>query len=123
MAVTQFWDSDVITLPAGANLTARTRVKLNTSGQVVAASVTEPSVGYVDERGGVSGQPCTVRLNGKPRVGIAAGQIEVGDKLWAAASGKVNDVDAGSGIHVGTALTAAGADNEEVVFLPPDYVS
>lgn len=117
------YDSEKITLPAGANLTARARVKLNSSGAVVVAGVTEPSIGYVDARGGVSGQACCVILNGKPRVAIAADAIEVGDKCWAAASGKVNDADAGSGIHVGTALTAATAADQEVVILAPDYVS
>lgn len=123
MAVTQFYDSDCITLPAGADITARARVKLNTSGAVVVAGLTEPSIGYVDEQGAVSGKACTVRLNGKPRVGICAGAVEVGDKLFAAASGKVDDVDGGSGIHVGTALTATTGVDQEVVFLPPDYVS
>lgn len=117
------YDTDRVTLPAGATLAAHARVKLNASGAVVVAGVTEPCIGYVGARGGVSGAKCEVQLLAKPRTAIAAGAIEVGDKCWAAASGKVNDVDAGSGVVVGTALTAAAADGDPVVILANDYVS
>lgn len=117
------FDNQQMTLPAGGDLAAYARVKLNTAGAVVAAGPTDPAIGTVDERGAVNGQYCGVRLLGLPHNFIAAGAIEVGDICWAAASGKVNDVDAGSARVAGIALTAAGADGDELTLLMCDYVS
>ncbi len=108
---------------AGATLAAYTRVKLHTDGTILAAGVTEQCIGYLTERGSTSGQLATVKLLGEEIVAVAAGAIEVGDKCWAAASGKVNDVDAGSGVVVGIANTAAGADGDIVKLYQTDYVS
>lgn len=116
-------DSCHMTLTAGAALGSYIRVKLHTDGTVLAAGVTENAIGYMTERGAASGASATVRLIGMPFNAIAAGAIEVGDKLFAAADGKVNDVDAGNGLVVGIALTAAAADTDPLTVLQTDYVS
>lgn len=117
------FDSHFMTLPAAATLAPFTRVKLTTAGAVDAAGLTDPGIGVVDERGAVSGQYCGVRLFGMPHNFIAAGAIEVGDICWAAASGKVNDLDGGSARVVGVALSAAAADGDQLMLLRCDYVS
>lgn len=122
MASSPQFDCDHITLPAGANISAYARVKLDSSGNVVVAGVTDRAVGYLTERGGVSGANCTVRLLGKPFNAIAAEAIEVGDAVYAAASGKVADTD-GTGPLVGYALTAATGADQIVTVLRTDYIS
>lgn len=108
---------------AGATLNPYVRVKLHTDGTILAAGVTERCIGYLTERGATSGQLATVKLLGEEVVAVAAGAIEVGDVCWAAASGKVNDVDAGSGLVVGIANTAAAADGDFLKLYQTDYVS
>ena len=123
MTVLPQFDCHRISLTAAATLGAYTRVKLTTSGTVDVAGVTDTSIGYLTERGSVSGALCTVQLHGLPFNAIAAGAIEVGDICWSAASGKVNDVDAGSGKIVGIAYTAAAADTNLLTLFRPDYVA
>lgn len=116
------FQSRQMTFVAGATLAAYTRVKLNTSQQVVAAAATDRAIGYIDERGATSGSECCVNLIGYPFNAVAAGAVEIGDVCWAAAAGKVNDVDAGSALVVGIAYTAAAADNDPLTLLPCDYI-
>lgn len=124
MSLLPYIDNYMITLPAGATLGAYIRVKLNTSGQVVAAGVTDKGIGYLTERGATSGSNCTVRLNNAPsQNAVVSEAVEVGDVLWAAANGKVADTDAGSGVIVGIALTAGSADGDLITLLPTNFVT
>lgn len=122
MAALPQFDCDHITLPAAATLVGYTRVKIDTAGAVVAAGVTDRSIGYLTERGATSGAQCTVRLNGIPFNAVAAEAIEIGDAVYAAASGKVADTD-GTGPLIGYALTAATAADQVVTVLRTDYIS
>lgn len=112
-------DGDRCTFMAGATMGAHLRVKTDSSNHVVLAGVTDHAVGYIDERGATNGEYCGVRLNNAPtHAGVAAGALAVGALLYAAASGKVNDVDAGSAVIVGIAKTAAAADGDVIEFFP-----
>lgn len=124
MGVPQF-DSMYLTLPAGATAAAYTRVKLDSSGLVQVAAATEVSIGYLTDNGMTSGQNCVVRLHGIPFNAVALTPIVVGSKCFAQAGGKVDDVDSAPGTTymVGTALTAASANNDVVTILRPDYIS
>lgn len=123
MAVCPLNETVYDTITAGATLGAYIRVKLHTDGTVLAAGVTDKAIGYLTERGAVSGSACTVRLIAPAFAAIAAGAIEVGDVCWAAADGKVNDVDAGSGVIVGIAASAASGDGSILKLYQCDYVS
>ena len=119
------YDSLYMTLPAGATAAAYLRVKLDSAGLVQIAAATEVSIGYLMETGMTSGQNCVVRLHGLPLNAVALTAIVVGSKCFAQAGGKVDDVDSAPGTTymVGTALTAASANNDIVTILRPDYIS
>lgn len=122
MVVAPHHDSELMTLPAGATLASYIRVKIDSSGLVQAAGVTDRAIGYLTERGAVSGANCTVRLLGTPINAVANAALEVGDVLFAAAAGRVDDTDAGTGLVVGIALTAATAQDQIVTVLQCDYI-
>lgn len=83
---------------------------------VCGASDTLPPLGPVADEAAGAGEPVAVQLLGKGATKrlVAAEAITVGDEVWTAASGKVQDRTATTGTYwmVGTALTAAGADGD-----------
>lgn len=122
MALLPMYDSNCVTLTAGATLSRFTRVTVNSSNAVVAAGATDFGIGFLDKAGSVSGSPCVVRLNNAPsHVGIANEAIAVGSKVYAGASGKVTDTAPANGIAIGTAGSAASADGDEILIWPGGY--
>lgn len=98
-------------------MSAFARVDIDASGNLVLAGLTTRGVGYLTARGAVNGQPATYRRASAPeQIGIANAALEVGDLLYSAASGKVDDVDGGSAIVVGRATSAATAADQLVTF-------
>lgn len=63
--------------------------------------------------------------NGSTIVGIASEAITAGERVFAAASGKLQDLPAGAGTYyqVGIALTAAAADGDEIEIMPTSPVA
>ena len=117
------YDSPDITLTAAATIGAFIRVKIDSNGKVAVAAATDVGVGTTSENGAVSGSPCLVHLFGRPRNMTASAAIVTGSKLFATASGKVDDADPGSARVVGVALNSAAADGDIVSVVPCDYVS
>lgn len=121
MAAPNFSDSFTQTFIADATLAAYTRVLVNADGEVAAAGATDRASGYIDEHGAVANTACTVRMVGAPsQLAIANAALEKGDILYAAAAGKVDDVDAGSAVVVGRAGSTATAADQIVLVLPVD---
>jgi len=89
------------------------RVKLDSSGLISAAGATEQWIGVTTAPVAASGIG-TVKLRSAPGsvMMVAAGAIEVGDILYAGASGKVNDVQLGGGATGYQCKSAAGADGD-----------
>jgi hypothetical protein len=80
------------------------------------ASDTLPPLGPVADEATGAEEPVAVQLLGKGATKrmVASEAITVGDEVWTAANGKVQDRSATTGTYwiVGTALTAAGADGD-----------
>ena len=112
--------------PAGATgLLRYQRVKLNTSGQVVAAGADEAAIGFVDGFVGAQadiaiGDSITVRLLTSTGTfkAIAATAITVGATLYGGADGKVTATDGGSYTGRFLALEAGSGDGSIVEVLP-----
>lgn len=83
------------------------------------AGATDQDIGVVMEAG-VSGSVvpvCYVTKQGTHKA-IAASSMTLGAKVYGAASGKVNDVQATGSFLRGVALQAAGADGDIIEILP-----
>lgn len=97
------------------------RVKIDSSGTISAAGATDISIGTAMQYIAASGLG-TVRLNSAPGTQnfIASVAISVGDRLYAAASGKVTNVNSG-GIPLGyQASVASGADGDIIEAIPTE---
>jgi hypothetical protein len=100
-------------LAAGA-IAQHLRVK--TPGALVVATATDVSLGTMDTPATAAG-PCTVRLRTAQgtRKMVASEAITKGNAVYAAAGGKVA---ATGSVYEGTALEAAGANNDVIEVLP-----
>lgn len=102
-----------ITLTAGEALAINRLVKLDSSGNAVYADAADNAIG-VTTRPAASAELVPVML--LSNVGAfkvcAAGAIAVGAAIYAAADGKVNDVD--GGVLIGHALQAATGDGHVI---------
>jgi len=89
------------------------RVKLDSSGNISAAGATDDWIGTTISAIAASGTG-TVRLRNSPgtHMFVAAGAIEVGDRLYPSASGKVDDVQSAGGWTGFVAASAALADGD-----------
>jgi len=112
-------DGPVISLPAGATLSAGTRVTIDSSGEVQAAAADGLAIGYLTERGAVSGEACSVRAARVPAMwfGRAHSSLAIGAALYSQAAGRVDDVNPTGGVTVGIALTAASAQDDIIIIL------
>ena len=100
---------------AGATMGAYLRVKIDSAGAVVLAGATDMTAGYLTERGATSGAHCTVRSSQAPeQIGVANAALEIGDPLFAAANGMVDDADAGSARLIGYAATTVTTQGDLV---------
>lgn len=116
MAFPTVIDGPVLSLVAAATYAAGTRVKLNASGQAEVAGLTDAAIGYLTERGSVSGQLCSVRsVRNSTNIGRAHSSMAVGALLYSAAAGRVDDADGGSAKIVGFAGNAASAQDDHVL--------
>jgi hypothetical protein len=100
---------------ASAAIAQHLRVKL-TSGKLALAGASDKELGVTETKSFADGDSQTVRLRSAEGtlVGVAAGAIAVGDEIFAAASGKVDD--SGS-VSLGVALTPATADGDQIEWL------
>lgn len=112
--MSQFVETNLKGLPAGGALGQYLRVTGATALSLAGASTVE--LGTLENATFASGDLGQVRLrtaNGTAKM-VAAGAITAGAPVYAAASGKI----ASSGtVFVGTALEAAGADNDVIEVL------
>jgi hypothetical protein len=106
-----------LTFQASAALAPYRRVKFHTSGKLEYAGASDFGLGVLDERALAADAYVAVRPYHDPgsfRV-VAAGAINRGASVYAAANGKV----AATGtVLLGTAVTAAAADGDELEVLP-----
>ena len=96
------------------------RVVLDSSGTISAAGATDNWIGTTVSAIAASGTG-TVRLRNAPgtHMFVAAGAVDVGDMLYPAASGKVDDVAAG--VFTGfQAIDSAAADGDIIEAAPCD---
>jgi hypothetical protein len=121
MAVQNVHDSFTITRIAAATIGPYLRVKLDANGQLALAGLNEAGVGYLTERGAVSGEPAPYRSHRAPEfVGIANEAVAVGSKLYCQANGKVSDTIGTATILAGVSGTAAAADGDAILIVPAD---
>jgi hypothetical protein len=123
----QFVDSNTKTFIAGGALDQHLRVKLS-SGKLTAAGVADDWIGTTCQEAFADGDVVDVRLRSASGTSkyIAAGAITTGARVYAAASGKVDDAITTEFIGIAlplnseTSTTAAGANNDicEVLHCP-----
>lgn len=119
MATPAITDSWYATAIAAATLSPFARVLIDSAGKLAVAGATDRASGYLTERGSVISEPATYRRAGAPeQIAIANAALEIGDLLYAAASGKVDDADAGGAVVVGRATSTATAADQLVTFVP-----
>lgn len=101
---------------AGADLSALqyTFVKLNSSGQVVAASVLGEKVFGVLQNKPTQGQPAEVTVIGVTKL-VSSAAITAGDKLMTAANGKGATAATTGSTIVGVALETAGSGAADII--------
>lgn len=102
-----------------AAIARNTRVKLDSAGLILVCGATDSSIGTVEHDIAASGRG-TVRLHSCSRFVTASAAITRGDKLQAAAAGKVATLAAGTAIKL-QAVEAATADGDiiEAVVIDP----
>lgn len=115
-------ESAVVTFTANGAIAAKTRVKLTagsatTPAQVETAGAGEQHIG-IAEYAAADTAPVAVRLRGRVFEAVAAEAVEVGDPLYAAASGMIKDTS--DGTCIGHAIEIATALNDKVKYV--DFV-
>lgn len=112
-------ETNVRTFINSAALSANRRVKRSTSTALAYAGAMERGIGNleVDCFAVTGGIPCAVRLRNAigTKHGVAASALSAGDVVYAAASGKLDDVGF---IKEGIALTDATADGDIFEYMP-----
>ena len=119
----QFVDGNCRGFKVDAAIGQYLRVKLSGNSQEVsAAGATDDDIGTTGTETFTAGDHVDVRLRSASgtRKMVAAGAVAIGADLYAAASGKVNDVRLLGARYVGKALQAASGDGSiiEVLELP-----
>lgn len=99
------------TFPVNAALEEGVRVKLNSSGELVAASATETEwIGHTARKTFAAGDRVAVRSRGRILEVTAAAAITIYSRIYTDASGKWNDSAPENSSLGGVALEAAAAD-------------
>jgi hypothetical protein len=114
--MSQYVETALRAFTAGAAIAKYLRVKLS-SGKLAVAGATDVGLGTLEDASFADGDVRAVRLRsaqGTVKM-VAAGAISAGADVWAAASGKVNDV--GGAVYEGVALDAAAADGDVIEVL------
>jgi hypothetical protein len=114
----QWVDGSTRSFTAGAAIARFLRVTLS-GGKLAAAGATTKELGVLRDAAFADGDVKAVLLRNKegtiPMLANAA--IAVNAQVWTAASGKVGAATTGAFL-VGTALTAAAADGDQIEVLP-----
>ena len=104
------------TFVAGEALAAYLLVKVESNGTVIKATATaaEAKIGFTVAPA-ASGEAATISLanGGGTSYGIASEALSIGEKVYAAANGKLES-SSGTGDLVGITLTAATADGDVI---------
>lgn len=113
------WNEGIKTFPAGEDLAKRRRVKMNSSSEVVYADAGENYVG-VTEYAADDGDLVAVRMKNYPGTFkvSAAGAFSIGDDLWGALDGQVDDTPSGFAQFI--AIEAATAADDIVEAVPSE---
>ena len=113
--MSQYNDTGYTTITLTETLAQYQRVMVDGS----LASATEQDIGVVMQAG-VSGDVVSVALISKAGThkAIAAGAIAAGAKVYGAADGEVNDVQATNSFLRGIAMEAATADQDIIEIMP-----
>lgn len=114
--MSQYVETPTKSFVASAAITKHSRVKLS-SGKVAAAGIAEDWIGTAEDAAFADGDMVAVRLRtaqGTQKY-IAAGAVTAGARVYAAASGKIDDTV--STELVGIALEAATANNDIIEVL------
>jgi hypothetical protein len=112
-------ETGVLTRTAGEALAAYRRVKLNASQQAVYADADDAGIGLT-KYAAASGDPVGIKLDNHPgsRKVTCSAAVDVGDILYGADDGKVNDVPTTDGPGLYEALEAGTGDNSLVEAIP-----
>lgn len=105
--------------PASAAITQFARVKLASDGTIAAAGLAEKEIGTAQRAALAAGDVIPVKLTsaaGTHKM-IAKEAIAVGARLYTEAGGKVQDTAEATAFQLGTALTAAAAENDIIEVL------
>lgn len=107
------------TFSASAAISQFARVKLASDGTVAAAGLAEKEIGTAQVAAFAAGDLVAVKLTSAPGTHkmIAKEAIAVGARLYTEAGGKVQDTAEATAFQVGTAFTAAGAENDIIEVL------
>ena len=104
---------------ASAAITQFARVKLEAAGTIVTAGLAEKEIGTATRAAFAAGDVIDVKLRsgGGTHKMIAKEAIAVAAALYTEAGGKVQDTAESTAFPVGTALTAATAENDTIEVL------
>lgn len=107
------------TFAASAAITQFARVKLASDGTIAAAGLAEKEIGTALVPAFAAGDDVAVKLSSAPGTHkmIAKEAIACGARLYTEAGGKVQDTAEATAYQVGTALTAAAAENDIIEVL------
>lgn len=107
------------TFEAGGAIAQHLLVKLST-GKLAVAGATDDALGTMEDAAYADGDIVAVRLRtaeGTKKM-VASKSIALGAKVYQATGGKVTDSSGGGALEQGTAMDAAGADNDVIEVLP-----
>lgn len=112
-------DNGFKSFQASAAISQFARVKLESAGTIVTAGLAEKEIGTAQRAAFASGDIITVKLTSAPGTHkmIAKEAIAVGARLFTEAGGKVQDTAETTAFPVGTAFTAAAAENDIIEVL------
>lgn len=93
-----------------------TRVKYNSSGEILVAGVADIWIGCTVNDIAASGRG-TVRLRNSPGTLLmtASAAIAAGAELWATASGQIDDADPGSSTKIGYVALEAATTSGDII--------
>lgn len=100
------------------------RVTVNSSGNLVLASATQPGIGSSRSACDAANEPITVktRSGGGTHVLTSAKAITAGSNVYGAAAGKVTDSPSGGAVYLGIATSTVAAADQNVEVVMADAV-
>lgn len=112
-------DAGVKTFEADAAIALHARVKLESDGKIVTAGLTDKDIGTALREAFASGDHIPVKLRSAAgtHLMIANEAFDAGADLYTEANGKVQDTAAATAFYIGSAMEAAGAQDDIVEVL------